>query len=363
MNDEDAAQPTNADLLKAIQGQTTKIVDLEKSVQANSDTLGDFMTDITKITTKHENDIQSLQSELKTVECKATAALIDINEIQQRNRLYNTRFFNVKLDDLQSNTQKGHRIYELFIKPVLEKLAKKKTIPSVPDFFAVHNVSHPLPARSENEIPPYHFRFHSKDLNELFAKNCDEHIQEYNDTNTTSVFIRRDLTAANRACMSLLHKFTEKKEIAGYWIAGTEIRFCYEDEITHKVWNPFGKNIKEMELVVKPDLSAPRSKLPSLPTKRGGRVGGRGGGRGRGGRGGTSKGGRGRGGTGGDGGSGVAGQSGNDISSSQPSASSSNPQTGPPSRASSVESLTRSSKTRAATNTANAIAAITAPEI
>ena len=48
--DENSLQPSNAELMKAIQGLTQHILSVEASVRANGETLSDFMTDITKTT-------------------------------------------------------------------------------------------------------------------------------------------------------------------------------------------------------------------------------------------------------------------------------------------------------------------------
>ena len=181
---ESTGEPNLSDVMAAVKSLTDRFSGLETALKANSDSLDKFKTDISNRIQKTESDIHSIVTEskklvadTKVIDAKATAARIEVNELQQRDRLYNTRFFNLKLDGIQSDTQRGHLIYTDFIKPVFEKLVAENKMPSMPSFYSTHNTSHFLPARSDDEIPPYHFRFMSKNLCELFSRNAAPHIE------------------------------------------------------------------------------------------------------------------------------------------------------------------------------------------
>ena len=262
--------------------------------------------------------MNTAEEDLADLQVRMLAAEIRDNIREQRDRNYAVRFFNFK-SRYTDQRELCFELYTEFIKPAF-KVAQQHIphiVDTIPRFLDVWDAGHEVPVRGQDNGDPLPciFKFATRGYLSIFLDYGVPEIEKFNKKRKTDVYIKKDLTAINKSCMSSLHD-----KVDSFWITGTNVKYTTYDEPekTVVVTNPLGADFVQMHShTAQTSKTIHRQRVQSRASQNGG---GRGGGRGRGGRGGRSRGrgGRGarargsssRGGRGGRGGSGASGGSG-----------------------------------------------------
>ena len=176
------------------------------------------------------------------------------NHVEQRDRNYASRLVNFELpNDLTSARQASYYIYKKFVQPALKKAVDKEPDlhDHVPTFWEVWDMGHAVPTRDRPDGTPgpnlFTFSFTSRGYLQLYLENIKEVLQDHNDANPDKpeVKTKKDMTSANKACMSTLY---DNSEVENFWLSGTTIKYTKtgDPDRSYTVSNPFGRDLAEM---------------------------------------------------------------------------------------------------------------------
>ena len=189
--------------------------------------------DIESTIDKHSNALDTHRSTLAVVNSEILESQIEINKQEQRQRNYSIKISGFWVE----SGSVGNTVYQKLILPTLKRAYDlKNPKEELPSYIQTCDIAHVLPTKP-GRIPTIQFKFVTRKIREDFLKHKKAFLLEYNNTNSTSVEIKNDYTALNKACMS---KLFENESVESFWMSGTTIKFTYKNDTSKimEVKNP-----------------------------------------------------------------------------------------------------------------------------